>query len=203
MELKTGLTIAHLIGLALGVGGATLMDMIMIRFMVRGRISREHAEFVHFSSQLVAAGLVMLWASGISFLAYYSFYSQESLSNPKVYAKMVIVAILTLNGMLIHKYVLPMIDRNVGKRLFDDVSRQQKMWMLTAGAVSATSWYVPLALGALREFNFVMPASHILLGYGALLLTAILSAQIIGMLLALQERREPVRVDARSHRVRN
>ena len=35
MELKTGLVIAHLVGLALGVGGATLMDLIMIRFLVR------------------------------------------------------------------------------------------------------------------------------------------------------------------------
>ena len=206
MELKTGLVIAHLVGLALGVGGATLMDLIMIRFLVRGKITKEHADLIHFSSYLVTAGLMMLWVSGLSFLAYYSFYAPDGLANPKVYAKMTIVAVLTLNGMLIHKFVLPLVDKNVGQRLFDGVSTQQKMWMLSAGAVSATSWYVPLALGALREFNFVVPASHILMGYGALLLAAVLGAQIVGMVLTLLDKRQrpvrqPILVRVRTTRV--
>jgi hypothetical protein len=201
MEMKTGLIIAHLVGLALGVGGATLMDLVMLRFMILGRITREHSDFVHFSSQLVAAGLVILWASGLAFLSYYSFHSPESLKNPKVYAKIAIVVVLTLNGFLIHKYVLPLIDRNVGKRLFDDVSRTQKMWMLTAGAISATSWYVPLALGALRELNFGTPASHILLGYAALVTAAILSAQAVGMLLEMKDRQQLVRSEVRPARL--
>lgn len=166
------------------------MDLIMIRFLVRGRITREHTDLIHFSSHLVTAGLVLLWVSGLSFLAYYSAYTPDALANPKVYAKMAIVAVLTLNGLLIHKFVLPLVDKNVGQRLFDGVSTHQKMWMLSAGAISATSWYVPLALGALREFNFVMPASTILMGYGALLLTAVLGAQVVGMVLTLLDKRE-------------
>ena len=203
MEIKTGLVIVHLIGLAIGVGGATLMDLLMLRFMIRGRITREHAEFVHFSSRLVAAALVILWASGLSFLAYYSLYSPDSLSNPKVYAKIAIVAVLTLNGVVIHRYVLPMIDSNVGRRLFDGISSRQKMWMLSAGAISATSWYVPLALGALREFNYVMPASHILLGYAGLLMAAILSAQIVGLFLTDTKQPRLIPIDAHRHRMRN
>ena len=182
MEIKTGLVIAHLIGLALGVGGATLMDLILVRFVVRGNIAREHADILHLSSYLVSGGLLLLWVSGIAFLTHYYLFNQAALANPKVLAKIAIVGVLTVNGFLIHKHVLPIIERNVGRRLFDGVSVRQKAWMLAAGAVSATSWYVPLALGARREFNFVVPASQILTVYVALLLTAILSAQVVGRL---------------------
>jgi hypothetical protein len=188
MEIKTGLVIAHLIGLALGVGGATLMDLILVRFVLRGTIAREHADILKFSSMLVSAGLLILWVTGIAFLAHYYVFNAAALGNPKIFAKVVIVAILTVNGILIHNQVLPIIERNVGRRLFDGVSPRLKMGMLAAGAVSATSWYVPLALGALREFNFVVPASQILLAYAALLMTAVLSAQILGHLLTQQER---------------
>lgn len=188
MEIKTGLVIAHLIGLALGVGGATLMDLILVRFVVRGTIAREHAEILHFSAYLVSGGLILLWATGIGFLAHYYMFNPIALENPKVLAKIAIVGILTVNGVLIHNQVLPVIERNVGRRLFDGISGSQKSWMLAAGAVSATSWYVPLALGALREFNFVVPATQILMVYGALLMTAVLSAQILGRILIEQDR---------------
>lgn len=197
MEIKTGLVIAHLIGLALGVGGATLMDLILVRFVVRGTIAREHADILHFSSFLVGGGLLLLWVSGIGFLTHYYFYNPQALGNPKVMAKIAIVGILTVNGTLIHQHVLPVIERNVGRRLFDGVTARQKSWMLAAGAVSATSWYVPLALGALREFNFVVPAADILLVYVGLLLTAVLSAQILGRMLTEYDQRIVGRISQR------
>jgi hypothetical protein len=131
----------------------------------------------------------MLWASGIGFLTHYYMFNPTALENLKVFAKIAIVGILTVNGMLIHNHVLPVIERNVGRRLFDGISIRHKSWMLAAGAVSATSWYVPLALGALREFNFVVPATQILMVYAALLMTAVLSAQILGRILVEQDRR--------------
>lgn len=190
MGLKTALIIAHLIGLAIGVGGATLLDLIIMRFMVRGRISREQASIVQLASTLVTAGLVLLWLSGLGFLVYYYAFTPESLANPKVHAKIAIVAALTLNGVLIHHYILPVIRKNVGRQLFDGVSVARKRGMLALGAVSATSWYVPLALGALRELNFAVPATQILAAYVCLLLTAILFAQIMGAMLDRQGHRQ-------------
>jgi hypothetical protein len=102
MTLKTSLIILHLIGLAVGVGAATLLDLIIMRFMVLGRISREHVKVVHLAAQLVAAGLVLLWITGLSFLYHYYIYTPDSLANPKVHAKIAIVLILTLNGILVH-----------------------------------------------------------------------------------------------------
>ena len=183
MELKTPLIMLHLIGLALGVGAATLLDLVIIRFMVFGKISREHVRIVHTSAQVVAIGLTLLWASGLGFLLFYYLYAPANLTNEKIYAKMVIVLVLTINGYVIHRHILPLIKQNVGRPLFSGVSDKQRRVMLAAGAISATSWYVPLALGVLRELNFTSGV-HILIFYVALLMVTIAMAQVAGQVMA-------------------
>jgi hypothetical protein len=42
--LKGGIRIVHFIGLALGLGTATFLDLMMLRFMVLAKIRRSHAE---------------------------------------------------------------------------------------------------------------------------------------------------------------
>ena len=183
MELKTPLIMLHLIGLALGVGAATLLDLVIIRFMVFGKISREHVRIVHTSAQVVAIGLTLLWASGLGFLLFYYLYAPANLTNEKIYAKMVIVLVLTINGYVIHRHILPLIKQNVGRPLFSGVSDKQRRVMLAAGAISATSWYVPLALGVLRELNFTSGV-HILIFYVVLLMVTIAMAQVAGQVMA-------------------
>jgi hypothetical protein len=183
MSLKTSLIILHLIGLAIGVGAATLLDLIIMRFMVLGRISRDHVKVVHLAAHMVTGGLALLWITGIAFLSYYYYFAPDSLANPKVHAKIAIVLVLTLNGLLVHKYILPTIANKEGRHLFDEVSVKQQTFMLACGTISAVSWYVPIVLGATREWNFAMPASTILLGYLGLLSLAILAAQVLGRIL--------------------
>lgn len=183
MSLKTSLIILHLIGLAIGVGAATLLDLIIMRFMVLGRISRDHVKVVHLAAHMVTGGLALLWITGIGFLSYYYYFAPDSLANPKVHAKIAIVLVLTLNGFLVHKYILPTITAKQGRHLFDEVSVKQQTFMLACGTISAVSWYVPIVLGATKEWNFAMPASTILLGYGGLLTFAILGSQVLGRII--------------------
>jgi hypothetical protein len=183
MSLKTSLIILHLFGLAIGVGAATLLDLIIVRFMVLGRISRDHVKVVYLAAHLVTAGLVLLWITGVGFMAYYYNYAPESLTNPKIHAKIAIVLILTLNGYLVHTFILPKIAEKVGGHLFDKVSVMQQTFMLSCGTISAVSWYVPIVLGATKEWNFAVSASTILLAYLGLLTMGILAAQILGRIL--------------------
>lgn len=169
-SVRTGLRIVHFCGLVLGVGAATLLDLIIARFVLMRDISKEHIHVIDFSSKIVTVGLSLLWISGIGFLIYYGFFDPVKLQNPKIWAKIAIVAVLTTNGILVHFFVLPRIRKQVGKRLLDGLSQFHCSLLLLAGTVSVISWYVPLILGAIPQLNFVVPAEVILISYTLLLI---------------------------------
>ena len=151
--IKTGLRVVHFCGLVLGVGAATLLDLIIARFILMRGISYEHVYVVDFSSKIVTIGLVLLWISGIGFLVHYGVFDPAKLQNPKIWAKIAIVAVLSINGLLVHYFVLPRIRNQVGKRLLDGLSQFDCSLVLLAGTVSAISWYVPLILGAIPNLT--------------------------------------------------
>ncbi len=175
----TGLRIIHIMGLVLGLGAATLLDLLLVRYVRAGEITRERYKTVAFISHIVTAGLVILWITGLGFLAHYWASTPEKLGNPKIYAKMSIVLILTLNGIFIHRVVLPYMKRRIGGCLFDGMSKVRRTLFLTSGAVSVTSWYVPMLLGKIPQVNFVVPATTILLAYGILVALAVIMAHIL------------------------
>lgn len=168
--IRTGLRVVHFCGLVLGVGAATLLDLIIARFVLMRGISKEHIHVIDFSSRIVTVGLSLLWISGIGFLIYYGFFDPVKLQNPKIWAKIAIVAVLTINGILVHFFVLPRIRKQVGKRLLDGLSQFHCSLLLLAGTVSVISWYVPLILGAIPQLNFVVPAEAILVSYALLVI---------------------------------
>ena len=168
--IRTGLRVVHFCGLVLGVGAATLLDLIIARFILMRGISFEHVYVVDFSSKIVTIGLGLLWLSGIGFLIHYGVFEPAKLQNPKIWAKIAIVAVLSVNGLLLHYFVLPRIRNQVGKRLLDGLSPSDCSLMLLAGTVSVISWYVPLILGAIPQLNYVVPAEVILSSYALLLI---------------------------------
>jgi hypothetical protein len=169
--IRTGLRVVHFCGLVLGVGAATLLDLIIARFILMRGISYEHVYVVDFSSKIVTIGLGLLWISGIGFLVHYGVFEPAKLQNPKIWAKIAIVAVLSINGLLVHYFVLPRIRNQVGKRLLDGLSPFDCSLVLLAGTVSTISWYVPLILGAIPQLNYVVPAEVILSSYALLLIT--------------------------------
>ena len=175
--LKTSLRIIHFCGLVLGVGAATLLDLIIVRFVMTRTISGEHVHVIEFSSRVVTVGLALLWFSGVGFLIHYGLFDPNKLWNPKIWAKISIVAVLSLNGVLVHHFVLPVIRRQVGSNLFDGLSRRQRSFLLFSGTVSGISWYVPLLLGAIPQLNFIAPAWVILSAYLLILAAAVVVTQ--------------------------
>lgn len=181
LTMKTGLRIVHFIGLALGVGAATVLDLMILRFLVKEKVTEENWRIFQFGSKIVNAGLVILWLTGLGFLAYYSAFDPGKLANEKIWAKLVIVSILTLNGVFIHAVALPLIQRRIGARLLSGLSWRRRSALLVAGSISAVSWYVPLALGALPQLNFAVPMITILMTYALILSLAIGTALLVGM----------------------
>jgi len=183
-RIKTGLLLLHLLGLVLGVGTATLLDLFIARSLHSGRFSEEQFEFIAFASRFVFAGILLLWISGLSFLLYYYFENPTGLENPKVWAKITIVAILSLNGFYIHKAVLPELKRNAGFSVFHGTSKVKRSMMLVSGAVSVVSWYAPLVIGTAKELSFTVSAQAILIAYSVALALAILGSHFLYALLA-------------------
>ncbi|EIM25013.1 hypothetical protein [Microvirga lotononidis] len=178
--LKSSLIIGHLIGLVFGLGTATLLDIFIFKFVLPRRVSKDHYEVIHLFSKIVASGLLLLWVTGLGFLAFYSYFDPDKLSNQKVWAKLVVVGVLTLNGLFIHRAVLPLIHDHIGRPLFDGLSPGQRFLLLTSGAVSGTSWYVPFVLGAFPQFNF-LPALPLVLSYVFVLAATIVTTQIFAL----------------------
>ncbi|GJD81193.1 hypothetical protein [Methylobacterium gregans] len=153
VRVLTLLIALHLVGLCLGLGGATMLDFWILRWMRWGSLPREIARIFLFISKVVSVGIALLWFSGLGFLMVYALESPEKLQNPKLWAKMTVVAVLTLNGLLIHALVLPGVLRDVGRPMLDGISGTRTGVFLVSGAVSGVSWYTAFALGLMRELN--------------------------------------------------
>lgn len=186
--LKTFLIAGHLIGLAFGVGGALTLDTIAFRYFYLDRVTQEKLVLFHFIARLVTLGLVILWTTGLAFLWIYWQYQPELLDNPKVWAKVVIVMVLTVNGYFLHNKVFPILDRNLGKHLFHQVSVDEKAMMFTFSSISIMSWGFPLVLGIARSLNFTTGMGNILAFYFLML-----SSTCLLMLLVFKLFLEPLK----------
>ncbi|UZD64023.1 MULTISPECIES: hypothetical protein [Marinobacter] len=184
--LKTLLVAGHLVGLAFGVGGALTLDIIAFRYFYLDRITREKLVLFNFIARLVTSGLFILWVTGLAFLWIYWQFEPDLLGNPKVWAKVVIVMVLTVNGYFLHHKVFPILARNLGKPLFHRVTVDEKAMMFTFSSISVISWGFPLVLGIARSLNFTTGMQNILAFYFLML-----SATCLLMLLVFKLLLEP------------
>ncbi len=182
--VRNGLRFVHFIGLALGLGGAMLLDLMLFRFFLRRAITEEGCSIFLSSTRIVDLGLRVLWLSGLGFLVFYALTDPDKLANPKIHAKFVIVSILTVNGMFIHRTVLPVIRDQVGRSLFEGFGAARRMMFSCSAAISVTSWYVPVALGVFSQLNNSVPAVEILAGYGLVMILAMATINGVTTLLA-------------------
>ena len=156
MNLKSFIMFMHLSGLAIGIGGAWILEAFILKHLKSSTISRENFTVIKFIANFVSIGLAILWFSGLLFLLYYFLYSPELLSNQKVWAKVVIVIILTINGYFIHRDLLPLIEQCVGSTLQEVLSVGKLAHALFMGVISFFSWIFPVVLGVSQSLNFTV-----------------------------------------------
>lgn len=169
--IRGAIRFVHFIGLAAGLGTATFLDLMIVRFMLRSKIRQSQADAFHLGTKVVSVGLALLWVSGLGFLMYYMVFEPEKLANPKIWAKLSIVGVLTVNAVFLHRAVLPLVDKQVSRTLFDGLSIRERVLMLIGGATSVTCWYVPVVLGSTPQFNNSLPANQIWALFCVLLVT--------------------------------
>lgn len=172
--LRSLLRLMHFFGLVLGLGTATFLDLMLVRFMLRGRIRKQQLRIFTFGSHAVTVGLVLLWISGAGFLWMYSVVNPTALTNPKIWAKITIVWVLTINAVYLHLLVLPAFQKQAGKPLLAELSTRDRTMMVIGGVTSALSWYFPLAIAAQSWLNFSASVAQIVGSYAAVLSVGVL-----------------------------
>lgn len=100
------------------------------------------------AARMVLVSLLMLWGSGLAMIAIDTgFNTEHLLASPKLLAKLCVVIALSVNGVLIHAYVLPQIQRR---------PKNLEGFLVVApvlGAISMTSWCYAAFLGVAKNFT--------------------------------------------------
>ena len=127
MDLHTWLILLHIVGTVLGVGGATFIEIFLIRSLMDGVMDSTERGFMGICYRVVRVGIVINLFSGFAFFLFYNYYGQYGqLYNPVLWAKMAIFGMIAFNALLLQAKVIP-------------------LWL--GSALSFVSWYAVLFLG--------------------------------------------------------
>jgi hypothetical protein len=169
MSLMITFKLIHLLGFALGFGGAACIDALALATLSRP-VTATEAAAIERLSRIVMLGFVLLVVSGLGFLYVFASDAPHRLENPKLAAKLVVVALLGLNGFAVHNTALPLFRRQIGRTLLDGVEPGRRALLVAIGAVSSVSWLTAAALGCIRELDHAASADLLLMTYGAAVL---------------------------------
>jgi hypothetical protein len=162
----------HVCGLIMGFGGAALADYTIFTRCIARPVLPGLVRYIRFLSRIVAAGLAVLWISGLMLVWLKLQTTPEFASNPKLWAKIAIVGVLTINGLMIHRFALRRLEHMTGRRFFDGASVLDRAGLMLCASISSVSWVIPFLLGMLPELNYVVPAATILSIYAACIVVA-------------------------------
>ncbi len=155
IDIKTLLIIGHLLGVALGAGGAYMSDFIFLSSIKDRYFTKREIEFMTLGSRVVWAGVALLVLSGAGL---FSLSPDYYLASSRFLAKMTIVLIIILNGVVFHYLHFPHIRRHSEQYLHrEHLFHRKSIPLFVSGAISGVSWTSALILGALRT----VPASYL------------------------------------------
>ncbi|HEY4506155.1 MAG TPA: hypothetical protein VJJ24_01780 [Candidatus Paceibacterota bacterium] len=177
--------IVHLIGVALGAGGAFVSDAMFFSTIKDLAITKTEIRFLKVASKVIWLGLLIIIISGIGL---FLFNPDRYLHSSKFLAKLTIVLVIAVNGLIFHFVHLKYLARQIG-----DSPRQAQIFfskskfLFASGAVSVVSWVSALILGVFKS----VPYSYfqILGTYLVIVLLAILSATILRRRYLLKARK--------------
>ena len=151
---KSIITVLHVLVMAIGVGSATITDVFFFRFLKNFRISRQESATMKVFSGVIWVALILAVITGV---ALYLTDPARYNATPKFLVKVVVIGVIVLNGLLLNFYISSRLTHvsfptaEDGRR---DVFRGFRRLAFASGAVSMTSWYTALAIGATSSIPF-------------------------------------------------
>lgn len=160
----------HLIAMVLGLGGATATDALFVAAVRARKVGKTLTFVMDTLSKLVVAGFLLLVVSGVGLIL------TGTDPTPRFWAKMLVVAIIGVNGYLAHKKVFPKLACLMSKGR-KDISLSFLHLISATAAISATSWYAALIIGTLKIAT--IPFAVWVGGYLGMLALAVLGAVLM------------------------
>ncbi len=174
IEVKNVLIIIHLLGVALGVGGAIMSDFMFIKSARDKLISKVEMSFLTLGSTFVWAGLALLVISGAMM---FFLNPEQYATSSKFLTKMTVIGFLVINAIVFHALHIPRIKKSVGE-VFSETNNliKYRTSMLVSGVISIISWVYALILGTLSSIPY--PYIYVLGLYLIFLLLGLLVAYV-------------------------
>ena len=168
--LQQGLLYVHLFAFAIAIAQVIRLDLAWLR-------TRDlRASGFETAARTVLIALCLLWATGLALIGLsVGLDWQALLDRPKLVAKLIVVTILSVNGIALHHLALPRLARG----------RPLPAW--TLGAVSTVSWTAAALIGAARHVAPSLLLADYLAGYAAALVAAIATAWTMAACLATNQ----------------
>jgi hypothetical protein len=170
----------HLIACCVAIGMVLTSDVAMVKKLLKGdgsdRVDRQHLTDLQTT---VSRALLALWVTGVAIVSLdASIKGWGYFANPKLQSKVAIVVLLTLNGVVLHRTVLPLLIK-AGSLL--RMAFSQRLLAVFAGAVSGVSWFYAALLGVGRPLNWKYSLVEILAAYPVLIAGGFASMVLLTM----------------------
>ena len=158
----------NLIGLALGVGGITIYDILFIKFLRDLKIASYENEILKTISQIIWLAIFIFTASGIGLITKVTNLNTAN----QLSISLIILLIIIVNEVIINIFITPkLIDISFGKRHIHAVGELHRLRKLSiiVSIISFISWYSLLII-MLLPTELEIALSNILLLYILVLL---------------------------------
>jgi hypothetical protein len=180
--LKLILLFVHLLGTSMALGAIVLTDIRLLGKLADDRVRIPPPN--PFVMRAITLALAVLYVTGIAMIVLGLHDNSDYLANPKLQAKLILVAVLSINALVLHYFTFPGLAR--GRR----VSRWKPRDFLRVAlpvAVSNGLWMYCAFLGIARPWNNTVSVGFVL-GAGVWIVAAALAAVTTLLAIAAQDR---------------
>jgi hypothetical protein len=174
--LTTLLIFIHLLATCIAVGVLLIQDFALARAQGKPLAKPEIVE-LQLSATRVSYALVALWVSGIALVATGYLGHPDYVLNEKLWAKITVVFVLSLNGFILHYYAFPLMTTGKG---LNGLRLSEKTLIALSGSISSTSWLFACYLGIARPWSYSITYGSMMLIYFSLIaITFVVACQCI------------------------
>ena len=195
--IKLLLLFAHLLGTSMALGAIVATDIRLLGRLADARVRIPPPN--EFVMRLISLALLILYITGAAMIALGLSEDPAYLSNPKLQGKLALVAVLSINALVLHRYTFPSLTsaRRVARWTLSDFLR-----IGVPVSVSNSLWMYCAFLGIARPWNHTVSIGFVLWTGLALWLFALAAITAV-LLLAAQDRTdcEPNWIDALKRRL--
>lgn len=174
---RLGVAYLHLMACCVAIGLVVMSDFDMVRRLFLGDSATMDERHLASLQQTLKRALLLLWLTGSGLVAIDVWTRGiDVLLNPALQSKFAIVALLTVNGVVLHRTVLPMLKR-AGALM--RLTFSERTLAVFTGAVSGVSWAYAAMLGIGRPLGGRYSLAQILAGYPVLVAGGFLAMVVL------------------------